>query len=180
MLNLGFIILSPEYNFGRLTSTVKSIRYSYGENKCIAILPANSHAEDLKEAKTLCPAYQGGDTVTSLINKGMKHGCKEWNIIVSEGTIVKHNLHKKYENFILNEKDVLFPIIVQYNIEGYPVKIYKDFTNCTLNGLMLHAKTFKKVGPFEDFDLETSKTMWAGDGLAYGCQFKAIFGIRLL
>lgn len=180
MLNFGFIILSPEYNFGVLNSTVKSIKYSYGEDRCIAVLPASSHPEDLKEAKKLCPAYMGGDTVTSLINKGMKHGSKEWNIIISEGTIVKHTLHKRYENFVSGEKDVLFPIIVQYDIEGRPIKIYKDFTDCTLNGLMLHTKTFKKVGPFEDLDLEKSKTFWAGSALTHGCQFKAVFGIRLL
>jgi len=179
-LNTGFIVLASELNTGRLKSTRNSIWNNYGkETPITCVVPNNTSTIELKAAKELCPIHKGKTTITSLINAGFKHGHKEWNILVMEGTWVKANIDKKYAYFLESEKDIFFPIVTDYDIQGKPVKIYNNFWDCSLNGLMIHQKTFKEVGDLADGSLEQSRLIWNAEAQEKGCKFKAILGAKL-
>ena len=89
-------------------------------------------------------------------------------------------MDKKFSLFVEDEKDILFPIFTEYNKEGFPKKIRSNFEEATLNGMMIHQKTFKAVGPFNDESLTVSKFLWAVEATQKGCRFKAVLGTRLL
>jgi len=178
-ISTGFIILATELNVGRLKSTRNSIWSHYGKVPMICVVPKNVSATELKEAKEICGIHKGKDTITSLINTGFKFGHKEWNIIVIEGTWVKANIDKKYSCFLEDEKDIFFPIVTDFDIQGKPTKIYNNFWDCSLNGLMIHQKTFKEVGDFTDSSLENSRLIWNAEAQEKGCRFKAILGAKL-
>ena len=53
-------------------------------------------------------------------------------------------------------------------------------SSCTLNGLMIHKKTFNKVGKFEEEEnLQMCKLLWGCKAAEYGCKFKAILGYQI-
>ena len=180
-LSIGFIILSSELNSGRLKSTRNSIWNHYGEKiPMTCVVPKNAPAGEVKVAKELCSVHKGGETITSLINAGFKHGHKEWNIIVIEGTWVRGNIDKKYSYFLQDEQDIFFPVVTDYDIQGKPSKIYNQFWECSLNGVMIHNKTFKQVGDFIDGEsLELSRLGWTEQAISLGCRFKAVLGAKL-
>ena len=179
--SIGFIILASELNVGRLKATRNSIWNHYNDQiPMVCVVPKNTPASEIKIAKGLCSIQKGKDTVTSLINTGFKHGHKEWNVIIMEGTWVKGNIDKKYSYFFEDEKDIFFPIVVDYDIQGKPVKIYDRFQVCSLNGVMIHSKTFKQVGNFiDDESLDLSRLGWEEKARSIGCRFKAILGAKL-
>lgn len=178
-LSFGFVVLSPEHNIGRLQGTVRSIRNHYRNTPVVCITDKGCSAAELKEMKEVCPTARGKGTITSLMNQAFKKGPKDWNIIVMEGTWVKSGLDQKYSYWIEHEHDVLFPIVVDYNRDMMPVKIYKDFHECTLNGLCINQKFFKEVGDFSENPLEVSKQFWQYGAIEKGGQFKAILGAKL-
>jgi hypothetical protein len=178
-LSFGFIVIAPEHNFGRIKSTIRSIKNRYKENiPIICVVGDDTTAPELKEIKTLCPSFKGKGTITSLLNAGLLKGHEGWNIFAMEGTTVRQGLDQKYSRWIKDEKDVLYPIVVDYNQEGVPIKIYNNFSECTLNGLCIHRKTFKEIGNFSENPLEISKKFWALGAIEIGVQFKAILGAR--
>jgi hypothetical protein len=136
-------------------------------------------AIDVKEMKTLCPVYKGGNTITSLINTGIKRGHKEWNFLVMEGVFLRRGLANRYSTFMEDELDVMFPIVVDYNRDMYPTHIHSTFEDCTLNGMLIHQKTFKKVGNLSDNPLDVSRLMWAAEAREKGVKFKAILGNKI-
>ena len=180
-LNLGFIILSPELNTGRLKSTRNSIWNQYGQaSPIVCIVAKGAPTGEIKAAKELCDVQKGKDTITSLINAGFKHGTKGWNIMVMEGTWLRTHVERKYSFFMEDEKDIFFPIVSDYDIQGKPSKIYDKFWECSLNGVMIHQKTFKQVGDFEDGEsLELSRLGWTEQALSMGCRFKAVLGAKM-
>jgi hypothetical protein len=179
-LSFGFVIILPEFNPGALQGTMRSIRNYYPKDfPVICTTGKQTTAAELKEIKEYCPAYRGKDTFTSLINTGMKKGNKDWNIIIMAGAIVRQKLNQRYAYWIESEKDVLYPIVVGYNRDGYPIKICNEFYDATLNGLCIHQKTFKSVGDLSDDAFEWSKKIWAIDAAKQGVQFKAILGIKM-
>ena len=180
-LNVGFVILSPEPNIGRLKSTIRSIDRNYGKlTDRICVVAKKTPPSILNEMKTVCPTIRGRDTITSLINTGIKRGHKSWNIVVMEGVGVTPNLHTKYANFYLDDKDVFFPIVPDYDRNDLPVRLNNNFVTATLNGLCVHQETFKKVGDFSDEEsIDLTKLKWAINAQNYGCRFKAILGARI-
>jgi len=176
-LDVGFIVISTEPNIVRLKSTKNSILKHYHHAPVICAVPKSTPAEDMKELKTICPVYRGKETITSLMNVGMKHADKEWNIFIMEGAWMRANLNKKYGYFHESEKDIFFPIVVDYDIQGKPVKIYDNFWDCSLNGIMIHKKTFKEVGEFTDD--EEARLFWAAQAVEAGCKFKPILGAKI-
>jgi hypothetical protein len=180
-LSFGFVILSPEHNIGRVKGTVRSIKNRYNENVPIScVVDGDTKASELKELKEVCPTTRGKKTITSLLNAGIKRGHKEWNILVIEGAMVRPKLDQKYFYWVENEKDILFPIVVDYNRDGLPVKIYSDFHEASLNGICIHQKTFKEVGDFTENPLQISKEYWSYEASSQGCRFKAILGTKML
>lgn len=177
----GFIIISPEHNIGGLKGTVRSIVNNYSPGvKIICVTEKGVKSDVFKEMNGICKTYKGGNTITSLINAGFEKGHAEWNIIVMEGCWVKGNLHSKYSTWINSYTDVLYSIVTSYNREGLPLKIYKDFDECTLNGLCINRKFFKEVGKFSENPLGYSKFFWALDAIEKKGKFKGILGLKII
>lgn len=178
---LGFIILSPDHNIGGLKGTVRSIINNYSTGtKIICVTEKGVKSDVFKEMNGICKTYKGGETITSLMNAGLEKGHEDWNIIVMEGSWVKGNLHEKYSRWINSHRDVLYSIYVSYDREGFPSKIYKDFDECSLNGLCINRKLFKEVGKFSDNPLGYSKLFWAMDAVEKNAQFKGILGVKII
>ncbi len=196
-VNFGFIVLSTdEHNIAQLRATANSIKKQYGtDTSVICVVPACLSKDDIKEIKEICPVYQGENTITSLINLGMKKGHKEWNILVMEGVYVNIDIVKKLFTFAESEKEILYPIVTQSNrrvqqpIRGQkfskkwtrPVKITWAFEDSTLNGIAIHADAFKEIGDFtcRTDSLVLSKLEWRLYAEAKGYRFKAILGAKI-
>lgn len=176
----GFVVLSPEHNIGLLQSTMMSINREYKKVDVLCVVGDNAKKKDIENMSKFCPVFKGGKTITSLINTGLKNGWPEWNILIFAGTQVKRNLTNKIFLFANDDKDVLFPIIVDYNRRGFPIHIYKDFPEATLNGMTIHKNTFDNVGKFSENPIKISKQFWGLDATEYGCKFKAILGAKVI
>ena len=180
--SVGFVIISPEPNIARLKDTVRSIRANFGEGCGIACSVGKGIKKDqLDEFKAVCRSFRGGETVMSLINNGLKKSSGDgWKILVMEGARVPNSLLKRYCRWIQSEKDVLYPIVMNQDIEGRPLSVLTDFEESTLNGMMLHASFFKDVGDFSDNPIGVSKKFWGMDAEKNGAKFKAILGVKVI
>lgn len=180
-IDFGFVILSPEHNLGSVSGTVRSIRNHYQDIPITVAVGEDTTPTEMKELKQVCPSvWRGKGTITSLINTGMKRGHKCWNMLVMEGVWVKRGIIYRYTPFLKDERDILFPIVADYNRDGMPTKIYKDFENCSLNGVLIHQETFKEVGEVPTYEnINKAKFVWSAMALEKGCSFKAILGAKL-
>jgi hypothetical protein len=171
-LNAGFIILCPDPNIGLLQGTVKSLKNSHTNIPYVAIVPGNTQTSVIKELKEISPVVKGKDTITSLLNTGLRNAPADWGIYIMGGTWLRIKLVDKYSRFIENDTDVLYPIV--------PTERKHDFKHCTLNGLCINKKLFKKVGPFaEKGALEKCKEEWSLYACGNNAQFKAILGAQI-
>lgn len=179
-LDINFIVLSPEPNIGRLKGTVRSIKNNYKEDANIVCSVEQSiKKEQLDEMKEVCPSFRGGETITSLMNNGMKHAHGGWNMFIVEGAWLPRNIWKRYSTWIRSSKDILFPIIMQYDKTGAPSKVLASFDECTLNGILVDRDFFLEVGKLSDNPLKISREFWALEATDKGAQFKAILGIKI-
>jgi len=177
-MDLGFLILCPNKDDLALRNTVRSIRH-YSERDIISVVGDNASPHDIKKMKEWCSdVYKGKDTITSLLNTGMKRIKNDWAFILFEGSIIRPMLERKLCRFVTSEKDIIFPVVAgKYN-----------FVEGSCNGILVNRNTFKEVGDFpaasmsrEDFnEFEVSKMFWAEDAISKGCQFKGIVGLRIL
>ena len=168
--DFGFIILCHNDNVDSLRSTANSIKNYYDGLPFVGIATSKIDKDEMSLMKEVCKVYKGGKTYTSLMNKGMRHGCKTWNMFITAGSFVRPCVDKKINHFLEDDKDVVFPIVDKKT----------DFIDCTLNGLMIHKKTFNKVGKFEeDENLQMCKLLWGCKAAEYGCKFKAILGYQI-
>ena len=79
-ISLGFVILCPEHNMGKIKTTFYSIQRKYKEGTpIVCVVAKGTKNEVVKEISQLCPCYRGGKTITSLINTGIKKGNWRWN-----------------------------------------------------------------------------------------------------
>lgn len=177
---IGIIILSPDYNIGGLKHTVRSINNNLiGEYEHICCVNKDANSIQIKEMDEVCKTYKGGASITSLINKGFEKTKCEWNLILIEGSKICKNVKEKYYKWIDSDKDVIYPLIVEYNLHGYVNKINDSFYNCTLNGILINKKFFKEVGKLSENPLEISRKFWAMEAKEKGANFKAILGIKM-
>ena len=176
----GFIVLSPEHNIGLLQSTMMSINREYIKADVLCVVGDDTKEKDIENMSKFCPVFKGGKTITSLINTGLKNGWPEWNVMVFAGTQIKRNLTNKIFLFAESDKDVLFPIIIDYDRRGVPIHIYTEFSEATLNGLTIHKNTFKSVGKFSENPIKISKQFWGYDAVEHGCKFKAVLGAKVI
>lgn len=169
--DFSFIILCTEANAILLESTIKSLKLGY-PNDFIAVVPNNFKTDVINEMKEKCLVFRAKDTITSMLNTGLRNTPTCWGIFVMAGTWVRRNLPVKYSHFINEESDVLFPIVDKIS----------NFKYSTLNGLCMNKKTFKKVGPFpEAGKIEQCKERWALIAAATcKTKFKAILGASIL
>lgn len=169
-LKYCFVILAPEHSKNLINITYNSINYHYPDSSSITVIDSKATKEETAEIKEICPVYKGKDTITSLINVGMRHAPSDWVFLIFSGTIVRQRLNEKFSFYIGSEKDILFPVANRkYN-----------FIDGTLNGLFINKKTFKEVGEMNDEgSLEFVKAEWAMSAIEYGCKFKAIIGSKM-
>ena len=82
MNNFGFVILSPDHNIGRIKSTVTSILSKTPDIPIICVVQENVLEKDFVEMQEICPTFKAGNTITSLLNKGLDKGHDSWNIFI--------------------------------------------------------------------------------------------------
>ncbi len=170
-LDAGFIILCTEGNVGSLKHTVKSLNFRYEKQPFIAVVGKGTPTEDIKEMKEMCPIYRGKDTITSLINTGMRNAQQEWNLIIFEGSWLHGRELTRLSPFVEKETDVLFPII---NNIG-------NFIDGCMNGLLINKEAFKLAGPFgDDNPLDICKMMWMMEAKDKGCRFIGVLGLKII
>lgn len=178
--NFNFIILSPDPNIGRLKDTVRSIKNNYDEGaNVVCAVEKGIKKQQIEEMREICPTYRGGNSITSLINSGFKHAKTGWSMLIMEGARVPTNLQSRYVKWVTSENDILFPIVVNYNREGMPIKVLSHFSECTLNGILMNRVLFDKVGRFSENPLQISRHFWGLDAAEKGAVFKAILGVKI-
>jgi hypothetical protein len=177
---INFIIISPEPNIGRLKGTVRSIKNNYNEtSNIICSVEKSIKKNQLDEYKEVCPSFKSGQTITSLINNGIKNANNGWNMLIMEGSWLPKNIEQRYKRWVKREKDILFPIVVNYDREGNITKILNNFSESTLNGILINKKFFLEVGNLSENPLKISREFWSYDAIEKGAQFKAILGIKI-
>lgn len=168
-LDFGFVVLCPEPHIQSLKNTLRSIILSYPEHPFITVAAGTIPPDIMSEMKKLCPkTIKSKNTITSLLNTGLRNAPSEWIVFVCAGTWVKRKVCKNLSRFIVDDTDVVYPIV-----EG----VYK-WKDCSLNGICINKKMFKKVGPFpEEGELDKCKEMWALMAtVACNSKFKAVLG----
>lgn len=179
-IDLGFIVISSEPNIGRLKSTCNSIKSNYSNSPVLAVVPKDINKDIFNDMKNICDCYKGKDTITSLINTGFKNCSNVWNMIIMEGTWVKGSIDKKYSYFLEDEKDIFYPVLCNYDIMGKPTKIHSNPWDCSLNGMMIHKKTYEKIGDHDnECSIEVSRYLWSASAKDQNCKFKAILGVKI-
>ena len=169
--DFGFIILCPNRDIIGLRNAVRRVGYFYPEAPCLAVKPKGTTRPETADMKAICDVAAGKVTDQSMINAGLKKAKPDWNFIVYEGAVIRPRFHIRYGNFLVDEKDVLFPIIDQRY----------EFFEGTMNGLLIHRKTWEEVGPFEEEqDFLLAKLLWAAEAKKKDVRFKGILGPRVL
>lgn len=175
--SFGFVILCPERNMGGLKNTIGSIKQSYADKQVICVVGDDASKQELLEMNNLCQTIKGGDTITSLMNLGIKKSKADWNVLTFAGSWLRPCIYRKFDLFVKSEKDILFPVV-----DGKT-----NFYDGSMNGIILHKKTFEEVGDFNTSpmqksgqnELELIKLFWSFNAIEKGCNFKAIIGMRV-
>lgn len=180
--SLAFVVVSPDSNVAMLRDSVRSLRSVFGDDaEVVCCVSKNLKKDQFDEMNSVCPTFRGGETITSLINEGFKRVKKEgWRLFIMEGARVQRSLGSRYARWIKNDRDVLFPIVINQDREGRPIKILANFEDSTLNGMLIHSKLFDEVGSFSDNPIPVSKSFWAMGALERGGVFKAILGVKII
>jgi hypothetical protein len=170
-LDAGFIILCDEGNIGSLKHTIKSLNFRYTNQPYIGVVGKGTSSDNIKEMKELCPIYRGKETITSLINTGLRNTQSDWNLIIFSGSWLHGRELTKFSYFVEKETDILFPII--NNIT--------NFVDGCMNGILIHRKTFKLIGPIgEDNPLNICKLLWAMEAQKKGCRLVGVLGPKII
>lgn len=179
-IDISFVILSPDPNIGRLRGTVRSIKNNYKEDADIVCsVRKDIKKPQLDEMNEVCAAFRGGDTITSLINNGIKNSKSGWTMLIIEGAWLPRSVQYRYSSWMEKNTDILFPIVMSYDKAGIPTKIYNNFAECTLNGIMVDRDFFLKVGKLSENPLTISREFWSFEAADKGATFKAILGIKI-
>lgn len=180
--SLGFVILSPEPNVVRLRDTVRSIRMTFGEETRVVCSVAQlTKKPQLDEMKKVCRCFRGGNSVTSLMNQGMSSSKGAgWRMFVMEGVRIPRGIAGRYSRWLNDDRDVIFPITINHDRDGKPLKIMATFEDSTLNGILIHSKLFEEVGGFSDNPIGVSKEFWAMGAVARGAVFKGVLGVKII
>lgn len=168
---LTFVVLCSDINVAGLRQTVSSVKFEFPDANVFAMVGNKATDEDVDLLGKYCNVHRGGDSITSLINKGIDVSRTDWNFILVAGSSVKGAAFRKYLYFCRSEKDILYPVIDR--------KI--SFDEASINGIMVHRSAFDKVGKFvEDLaDLAMAKLLWAYEAIEHGFHFKALVGAKL-
>ena len=171
-LEFGFVILCPEKNTGGLKATASSIRSSCPNSPAICLVGDNCKDEEMQGLGRFAAIYKGRNSITSIINVGMEISKADWNCFVMAGVIVRPNIHKRLQRFLVDENEVIYPVLMGRDTWR--------FENSSLNGFFIHKAAFKKAGNFieEDSSLENTRLLWAANAIENGIQLKGLVGLR--
>lgn len=169
MIDITYIILSPEYNAAGLRRTINSVR-NFSDSPCISVVGKTMSIQDTKNLESYCPVYKGGATITSLIDEGLEKCGTNWGFITVIGSWLTEKKIDKYKYFAKSDKDVLFPVIDR--------KIY--FDEGSINGILINKKAIKEVGKFgdEEEDIRIAKLLWCVAAIDKKYIFKGIVGCK--
>lgn len=177
-MDIGIIILCPDRNIGGLRNSVGSIQHHMYDRDILGVVGEDASPQEIKEMKQICPIHKGENTITSLINVGMKKNKHDWGFIMFSGSRVPNYVEHKLIAFCKSDNEILFPVIDKK----------WSFVEGSFNGVLINTKFFKKIGDFpcqtmqkqgmNDFEL--AKLFWAIDAIDQGCKFRAIVGMRVI
>lgn len=178
LLDMGFIILSNNPNFGNFKYTYNSIINNYGNDSFITCVYSKNTKENIKLYKEFCKTNKSSNNVAEMLNVGINSSEKEWNLILFEGIWLKQNIDKKYILFLENEKDIIYPLIYEKNINNVCYKAYNNFWEINFNGLFINKNALKEVGLFEN--KENWQKDWASKATNLKYKFKSILGVKII
>lgn len=173
----GFIILCPTLEKSLVKNTCDSILQTYPGAPMLCVAGGDISDNVLRELNEVCETIRGHNTITSLINFGMKSTKSMWNVIVFAGSWVRPSIYRQFDCFVKEKKDVLFQV----------VNGRTNFVEGSMNGIIIHKETFADVGDFPEFrierpgfcEMELLKLLWAMAAIEKGCRFKAIMGMKV-
>ena len=169
-LKSSFAIVCPDNSPGLVRNTANSIKCRFPELPFICVANGSATPDEMAEMRATCPAYKGGDTISSLVNVALRHAPAEWVFVVFAGSVVPQKMDEKFGFFVGSDKDILFPVVQRMT----------NFVDGTWNGLYLNKKNFKDVGQFmESGELQEVKCEWASRAIEAGCRFKGVVGIKV-
>jgi len=169
-IDCGFVIICQNDNIGQINTTINSIRSNYADNKFCCVFLEHHYSALEKRFKDLT-VFKSEGSIMSSINAGLEQSlCDGWNFLIMSGTWVRNSLDRKYSCFLENEKDILFPVI----------KRKMNFVDGSINGVLIHKKSFKDIGKFNSkSSIDICKLYWANEAIEKGYRFKGIVGITL-
>ena len=173
----GFIVLAPQPNLALIkTSLNNALRYS---DNVKVVIPIHTDVRIIRAVKELVPMVGvGGNTITSLINEGFKDA-NGWQITTMAGSPLAAGLVRKLDLFIQEDNDIVYSVVSDIDRNGNILSLNNTFYTCSLNGVCINAKTFKRIGNMrEEGELQHVRMEWAAWALAAGCKFKGIVGLR--
>lgn len=176
-MDIGFIVLCPNRDVRQIRNTVRSIQH-YTTREIICVVGGDTSPSEIKDLKPISEnVYKGKDTITSLINTGMKRLKHKWGVFMFAGSILKPMVEKRICRFVESDKDIIFPV------RDRKMGFVEGSTDC----LMINKDTFDLVGELPDVkidkedlnDFEVAKLMWCQQAFEKGCIFKGIVGIKI-
>lgn len=181
--NFSLVLVSNSYHSSKFKFTANNIKSKYKNFDFYTVVSENLALDSniISEIKNICGSevYDGGNTITSLLNKAFLSGESGWKIIIMEGSHVPFNLVKKISKFIESETDIIYNILPSRDRNNKIISLNKSILDCTLNGLTIHQETFKKIGKFSENPLEISRTLWSIEAIEKDCKIKGVLGLNL-
>lgn len=177
-MDVGFVILCPNRNIGGLYNTLWTINHHSYNREAICVVGNDTTAEEMKEFRGHCPTYKGKDTITSLINTGIKRSKHDWAFFLFAGSRLQQFTERQVAAFVEKDSDIIHPVVDKRTA----------FYETSLNGVTINCKFFKEVGNFPTQkiqkynlnDFEFAKLMWGMDAIEHGATFKGVLGLRIL
>lgn len=171
--DISFVVLLTEFRFTGLRATTSTVKTNFNNPDCICVIPKGSDAQDVKTAKTICNIVEGGNTISSMINTGIRESKRPWTLFVMSGTIIKYNPVLKYQRFVKSHKDIMYRVVD---------KNHWKWEDASIHGLLIHKDAIKEVGAFpeEGESLQRCKSIWGMKAIEKGCTFKGLVGVKLL
>lgn len=169
--DVTFLILCPDLNTAGLKDTVKSIKTHFPEVPYYCIVGSNAKLEDLQEINKICSVLKAENTITSLLNFGVKKSKTKWCFTVMSGCFVKNGIFRKYNLFLNHDKEILYSVV---DLKSWL------FMNATINGMLLSRDALLEIGSFpNDCSIPESKAWWQCSAVEKGYKLKGIVGTKL-
>lgn len=170
--DISFVILLTEFRFAGLRATTTTIKNNFNDPDCVCVVPGGSNVNDIKTAQKICKIAKGGNTISSMINTGIRESKKPWSLFIMSGSVIKYNPVLKYKKFIKSNKDIMYRVVD---------KNYWKWEDASIHGLLINKSVIEEVGDFpEEESLQLCKLFWGATAIEKGCTFKGLVGVKLI